>query len=388
MLKSRAFPLLISVLLGVFLMTGVTAAAAAADAATTDATTTASTATVKKNMLVPNLSVDIPTVTFSDIIEKNGSLHINYIGDYISGVYIYLLQIGTIIAIIMIMIGGLQWTLSGGSIMGDYQKSSATGGKKRITNAVSGLVLLICVSMILYIVNPELIGLKPVVLTNVEFVALTNETPADFYENFETVTTVGNGVGWNDVPMWSQKEYASIPYGPEECLEKNSGNIKSSGCGVTSFAMVLSSLSSSIDPPTVAASFWKETEESGAGFRPICNDSKGPDGKCGCNGTHVKAFWESELLAQRGLKGRVVPLGDFQKIYDLLEKDKMVIVLYKTEGGGGHYVVLTGIDPDDEAMLLVNDPYGGKKDKRPKTWLEGTMRAAAYVDKEADFIAS
>jgi hypothetical protein len=374
-----------TILLGVFLITG---ASLATDATTTDATTTASTATEKKSMLVPNLSVDVPTITFSTIIEKNGSLHINYIGDYISGMYVYLLQIGTIISIIMIMIGGLQWTMSGGSMMGDYQKSSATGAKKRITNAVSGLVLLLSVYMLLFIINPELIGLKPVVLTNVEYIALSNETSDDFYENFETVARIGNGVGWNDVPMWSQKEYASVPYGPDECLEEKSGNIKSSGCGVTSFAMVLSSLSSSIDPPTVAASFWKETEETGAGFRPTCNDSKGPDGKCGCSGTHVKAFWKSELLAERGLKGRVVRLGEYEEIYDLLSKGKLIIALYKTEGGGGHYVVLTGIDPDDETMLLVNDPYGGKKDRRPKTWLEGTMRAAAYVDKEADFIDS
>ncbi len=123
---------------------------------------------VVNDAIIPNLSVDIPGVSFSKVLEEGGVLQINFLADYVSGVYIYLLQIGTIIAIIMIMIGGLQWTLSGGSIMGDYQKSSATGAKKRISNAVSGLVLLICVSMILYIVNPNLVGLKSIELENLE----------------------------------------------------------------------------------------------------------------------------------------------------------------------------------------------------------------------------
>lgn len=176
MARKRALPLLLTIFLGVFLISGLVLAA---DATSTDATATATTATAKTSPLVPNLSVDIPTVTFSDVIEKDGALHINFLGDYISGLYVYLLDIGVIIAIVMIMIGGLQWTLSGGSIMGDGGKSSATAGKKRISNAITGLVLLICVYMILFIVNPNLVGLKPVTLISISEVELQNATSGE-----------------------------------------------------------------------------------------------------------------------------------------------------------------------------------------------------------------
>lgn len=105
-------------------------------------------------LLTPTLQVDIPTVTFSSGTIEDDVLKVNYLGDYIAGIYKYLLGISTTIAIVMIMVGGLQWSLGG-------QSPEAIGkAKTRIKNAVTGLILLLSTYLILFTVNPKLIGLQ------------------------------------------------------------------------------------------------------------------------------------------------------------------------------------------------------------------------------------
>jgi len=128
-----------------------------------------STGEVVENSLVPNLTVDIPGLSFSKVIEKDGVLHINFLGEYVAAVYLYLLQIGIVIAIVLVMIGGLQWALSAGG--GDLKSA-----KNRIRNAVTGLVLLMSVYMILFIVNPALVGLKPVELEIIDLVEMVKNS--------------------------------------------------------------------------------------------------------------------------------------------------------------------------------------------------------------------
>jgi len=114
--------------------------------------------TSSRELIKPRLSIDIPTVTFSDglIATEEGRryLSVNYLGDYISGVYTYILGFATTIAIVMIMVSGLQWALGGTS-------AEAIGkAKTRIKNAVTGLVLLLSTYVILFTVNPNLINLQ------------------------------------------------------------------------------------------------------------------------------------------------------------------------------------------------------------------------------------
>ncbi|MBI4435470.1 D-alanyl-D-alanine carboxypeptidase family protein [Candidatus Uhrbacteria bacterium] len=105
-------------------------------------------------LLTPTLSVDIPTVQFSDGKIEGDVLKVNYLGDYIAGIYKYLLGISTTIAIVMVMVSGLQWALGGAS-------AEAIGkAKTRIKNALTGLVLLLCTYAILATVNPNLLRLQ------------------------------------------------------------------------------------------------------------------------------------------------------------------------------------------------------------------------------------
>ncbi len=76
------------------------------------------------------------------------------VGDYVQTIYHYLLGISIIVAVVMVMIGGLQYLLT----------ASGSGGvseaKTKITNAVVGLVLLFGAAVILQTVNPQLLNLE------------------------------------------------------------------------------------------------------------------------------------------------------------------------------------------------------------------------------------
>ncbi|MFA6132274.1 MAG: NlpC/P60 family protein [Patescibacteria group bacterium] len=121
-----------------------------AEAAAAGAAPSTQTApTVKREYVAPVLSVNIPTVSFSKIFEDNGYIEVNWLSEYITGLYKYLLTISGIFAVFLLMVGGLQYVVSPGG-------SGQASAKKRMTNALTGMVLLFCVYMILYIVNPKL----------------------------------------------------------------------------------------------------------------------------------------------------------------------------------------------------------------------------------------
>jgi len=109
----------------------------------------------------PVLSVNIPTVSFSAILDKGGYIEVNWLAEYITGIYKYLLGFSAIFAILLIMVGGLQYVASPGG-------SGASAGKKRITNAVTGLVLLFSAFLILFTVNPKLTAFKSLGITVID----------------------------------------------------------------------------------------------------------------------------------------------------------------------------------------------------------------------------
>ena len=123
--------------------------------------------------VIPKLNVDIPTVTFTPVLQKGGNLSINFLGDYIQGVYIYILSISAVIAVVYIMIGGLRWVLAAGGA------SSIGEAKKMIQNAVIGLVLLLSVVLILETVNPQLVTFDPFTLERIQEVTVDEALHAE-----------------------------------------------------------------------------------------------------------------------------------------------------------------------------------------------------------------
>lgn len=110
---------------------------------------------------IPELQVNIPNINFSEVnctnTEGGGfSCSISWIGDYISAIYNYGINIAGILAAIMLMAGGLVWLTSGGDA------SKVSKAKSLIGGSITGLVILFSTYMILYEINPELTKLKSI----------------------------------------------------------------------------------------------------------------------------------------------------------------------------------------------------------------------------------
>jgi hypothetical protein len=115
-----------------------------------NASTFSTTPATEADFVIPTLSVNIPTVSLSEsVTDAGGEIEVNWLAEYITGVYIFLLSIGAIFAVIWIMIAGLQYITSPGG--GEVKKA-----QEKIKGAVTGLVLLMSVYLILFIINPNL----------------------------------------------------------------------------------------------------------------------------------------------------------------------------------------------------------------------------------------
>lgn len=159
----------------------------------------ASTATVTPlvGYAIPQLDVDIPGVSFTIPTDKSGVATSNFIGAYVAGVYRYLIGFAMTIAIVMIMVGGLQYVL--GASSGDVTKA-----KKRIADALEGFVLLMFVYVILFTVNPELILFRPISIGNIARVVWEEQVKENLAQCSSvkgivtpcSVTTLKNPSGW------------------------------------------------------------------------------------------------------------------------------------------------------------------------------------------------
>ena len=127
-------------------------------------------ATPSKAFITPQLSFNIPGLAFTPILNKNGTLEVNFIADYVTAIYRVLLGVSVTIAIVMIMIGGFQYVISPAT--GDVKAA-----KTRIQNAVVGLVLLLSVYVILFTINPQLTLFNALKVKQIDLVALDTSGP-------------------------------------------------------------------------------------------------------------------------------------------------------------------------------------------------------------------
>ncbi len=107
-----------------------------------------STAEEKPSPVIPILNVDVGAVFTAPTII-NGKTQVNFFATYLNAIYKLLMVSGSIIAVTMIMVAGLQYTLARGNPKG------ITKAKDRIKNAVIGLVLLMCAYTLAYLIDPS-----------------------------------------------------------------------------------------------------------------------------------------------------------------------------------------------------------------------------------------
>jgi hypothetical protein len=106
----------------------------------------------------PRLSIPLPGFSFSQITVRDTGekkvIDIPFLAEYISAVYKFGVGIATIIAAVMMMVGGFQYLTAGGDA------GRVTQGKEKVQNAIVGLLLSLGAYTLLYAVNPDLLTLK------------------------------------------------------------------------------------------------------------------------------------------------------------------------------------------------------------------------------------
>lgn len=164
----------------------------------------------------PELSVSIPGLEkFSEVKcgnpEDGTACSIPWIGEYLDALYRYSLLIVGILAVVVLMIGGVIWLSSAGN------RSSIARAQGFIKGGVLGVIFSFSSYMILYIVNPNLTILRPI---NVAYIP---------EEDIEVVDTYSDQV---DAPTDNQKYPNVKTYDPKN--EKPSNASGCDNCVITS----------------------------------------------------------------------------------------------------------------------------------------------------------
>lgn len=191
----------------------------------------------------PTNRIKIPGIAYSDIkqVEEAGDtyLYIPYIGEYLSIVYRYLVVIAGLIAVIVIIIAGIQWTASGGN------SSSIESAKNKIVGALTGLGLAVGSYIILYTVNPELVNFRSLKIKYIVTEELVDyDKNPDDYEGEGSIVIPGNeaiasaalneakgqGCGKNLPAIAAAFAGQVICQGPNHCANFASRVLALSGC--------------------------------------------------------------------------------------------------------------------------------------------------------------
>lgn len=133
---------------------------------------------------IPDFQIKIPGLTSLSqptcTTDENGnrSCGISWISEYVFAIYNYGLTIVGVIAVLILMAAGILWIVSGGD------SGKITKAKEMIMGSVTGLLLIVSMSLLLSYINPDLVKQKPIALT--------------YIEDTEPVSNEGNPTGSTD----------------------------------------------------------------------------------------------------------------------------------------------------------------------------------------------
>lgn len=290
----------------------------------------------------PRTSIQIPGLQFSEpqAVEENGSiyLYLPFIGEYLAAVYKWAVVAIGILAVIRLMLAGFGWLISGGS------SEKITMERKKISQAIIGLLIAIGSYILLYTINPALVEFKSLKIFYVEKISIPEIDQIDEPMASIPITKEANGV-----PYYAQfdNRWGGNAYGEEAFCT----TIAEAGCGPTSLAMVLSTYGAEVTPDKTAEFIGK----TGNGRK--CN-------KGTAIAITIKKLPESPWSNFTGKQIKK------EEALQILSVGKPIIFLCRQcvgQGNAGaksykgHYMVLTGIDGNGNAT--VNDP-GANPQKR------------------------
>jgi len=136
----------------------------------------------------PNLNVPIPGLKFSQLekVKKGAPLSIPWIAQYTSAMYKFLVGVGIIIAVITMMVGGIQWMTAGGS-------GRVSQAKEKLQRATMGLVMLLGSYLILYTINPDILSLQALSVPTVGGIEFEAKSESNAKGSATSGSTGGSG---------------------------------------------------------------------------------------------------------------------------------------------------------------------------------------------------
>jgi len=155
-------------------------------------------------IIIPKLSISIPTISmpdFAKVTQSGDYIYIPFISQYLVGAYKMGVGIASILAIIMIMAGGLVWIAAAGD-SGKIGKA-----KTMISGAVVGLVLTLGSYVALQTVNPNLVN-----FTALKIKVVSTQT-IDVIDDYNPEVDSGAGGGGSSLPP-SQLDPIFAKYAP------------------------------------------------------------------------------------------------------------------------------------------------------------------------------
>ncbi len=123
------------------------------------------TPTFEEPICPPKLEVKVPFLKEFEQIDcsEGQACEVPWFAQYIAGVYKFSYTVAGILALVMILIGGMMWAGSAGN------QNVIAKAKELITGAIAGLIIVLCTYMILYMINPELTAPKAISIEVLDF---------------------------------------------------------------------------------------------------------------------------------------------------------------------------------------------------------------------------
>ncbi len=133
-----------------------------------------------KDPIFPELNVIIPGLGYivkdgepfwseAQIDNVNGQQNSNLLGTYIAAIYGYALVAGSIVAVTMLMIAGLQYATARGD------SKHVEQAKKRIGNAVAGIILLLLAYNIAFFIDPATTNFEALSFKHIDGIQLNTQ---------------------------------------------------------------------------------------------------------------------------------------------------------------------------------------------------------------------
>jgi hypothetical protein len=105
-------------------------------------------------VIVPNLSVPLPGLTFTPSVLIEGEFVSNYIGQYVDALYKLIIALASVGVVLTTMIAGMKWMMARGDA------GTVKAAKESIGKAVTALFILLGVTALINIIDPKLSSLE------------------------------------------------------------------------------------------------------------------------------------------------------------------------------------------------------------------------------------